>query len=101
ERAKRVRDQERDLEGVDRADGAEVVARDDLPDEAEDPRESGREREDRRRACEAARAPRLGRGGALLSRAHRGERALWTKSSRDCPSCGRKVPGTVPRAGTR
>src|SRR6266542_3306662 len=49
EGAHRVRDQGRDLERVDRADGAEVVAGDDLADEPEDPREPGGEREDRRR----------------------------------------------------
>ncbi len=54
ERADRVRDQERDLERVDRADGTEVVARHDLADEAEDPGEAGGEREDRRRPREAA-----------------------------------------------
>ena len=59
ERAHGVRDQERDLERVDRADGAEVVARDDLADEAEDAREAGGEREDRRRPRQP---PAAGRG---------------------------------------
>src|SRR5512132_3732412 len=79
ERAHRVRNQEGDLERVDRADGPEVVARDDLADEPGDPRQPGGEREDRRRPgkpparARFVHAPSIGRGvptpasGRLLS----------------------------------
>src|SRR5581483_12443362 len=87
ERPDRVRDQEGDLERVDRPDGAEVVARDDLADEPEDPREAGGEREDRRRAGEAP-AARVDRRRERLvgRRAHGRALPLWTSCSRDCPS---------------
>ena len=54
ERAHEVRHLERDREGVDLALDAEVAARDDLADEAEDAREAGRDAEDRRRGREVA-----------------------------------------------
>src|SRR5207237_2566513 len=63
ERAHRVRDEERDLERVDRADDAEVAARDHLADEPEHPREPRREREDRRRTREPAAFRGLLHGG--------------------------------------
>src|SRR5207244_3832117 len=58
ERADRVRDEERDLERVDGADGAEVVADDGLAQEADHPRDACGEGEDGRRPGEPA-APRL------------------------------------------
>src|SRR5262249_14492719 len=70
ERAQRVRDQECDLERIDRADGAEVVACDDLADEAEDPGEAGRRGEDRRRASQAATVSSALRGGRFLLHGH-------------------------------
>ena len=54
QRPDEVRDLERDRECVDPARDAEVVARDALPEEAEDAREAGGEREDRRRPGEPA-----------------------------------------------
>ena len=77
ERPEEVRHLERDREGVDLAGGAEVVRRDHLADEAEDPRKPGGEREDRRRPREPAarflvHAPSIGRevnGAASLRRA--------------------------------
>ncbi len=60
ERAEQVRHLEGDREGVDLPRGAEVVRGDDLADEAEDAREPGCEREDRRRPGESpARGPLL------------------------------------------
>ena len=55
ERPHRVRDQEGDLEGVDRAADAEDRRLRDLPHEPDDPREPGRDREDDARAREASR----------------------------------------------
>ena len=63
ERPHEVRHLEGDREGVDLALDAEVAARDDLADEAEDARQPGRDAEDRRRGREVA-APHDGIGGA-------------------------------------
>src|SRR5581483_6886645 len=57
ERAHRVREEERELEGVHRALHAEGVLRDDLAHEPEHAREPRREREDRGRPREPASAP--------------------------------------------
>src|SRR4030095_4385786 len=65
ERAHGVRDQECDLERVDRAADAEVVTGDDLADEPEDPGKAGRPGEDRRRPREAPRRRWLAGSRAL------------------------------------
>ena len=71
--ANEVRDLERDRERVDLAVDAEVVGRDHLAHEAEDPGEAGRDREDQGRAGEpAVLAAARGRLGGIGSVAHAG-----------------------------
>ena len=88
ERAEEVRHLEGDREGVDLAGGAEVVRRDDLADEAEDAREPGGEREDRRRPGESP------AGGPLLHAGEYRNGARRDRSLRDGSPWSALVPET-------
>src|SRR5439155_2650325 len=85
ERPHKFRHREGDREGVDLARGAEVVGGHDLADEAEDARQPGGEREDRRRPGETPAT------GPLL---HVGEYRNGTRRAR-----ARRVRG-APNLGT-
>src|SRR4029453_15166316 len=92
ERADEVRHLEGDRECVDLPRGAEVVRRNDFAHEAENPREPGGEREERRRPGESP------AGGALLHASEyrngtRRDRSLWDGSPRWGAGTGRPPPG--------
>ena len=100
ERPHRVRNEERDLEGVDLAVDAEVVLGHDLAEEAEHARDAGREREDRRRPGEPAgvgagerELVRLGAGIGALARAGGGHVVTAAHDTRHCGRSGSLAGG--------